>query len=373
MIVFFSHFYHGHFLDLQRFLADLNSRELNFNKIMSIGEQTVNEGRVQDPASLQSKLDELRLRWDAVISMSATKQGRLQNALEIAKEFQMGTKTCLARIADFLEVLKSQGPVTDDRDGIKLQIREFESLKSEIDLEEANVNKILRKGEVILRFCHPNALQIIRHQIALLKRRWLDVTTWAKQRETRLREGEEVLVKEEVMIDELTAWIVTEEETLVEIESIPLPDDYNALFEMLEEHKKKQEGASAKQPCYDKIVKNAKRSSPDKRRTTRTAGRAQHDFTPKEFSNARIAQLSKIWQQLWLHLMERMKKLQKELDEIRIVSTVHPSMKEFLHKATYVLLMSVGSQPLFRHRLMFHKTRSFFSVFPRAVVPWRSD
>lgn len=304
----------------QRFVTELNSRKLNFDKIMSIGEQTVKEGLVQDQASLQSKLDELRSRWDAVISMSATKQGRLQNALEIAKEFQQGTKDCLKRIADFMEVLKSQGPVAESHEEIIHQIEEFDILKKDIDLEEVNVNKMLRKGEVILRFCHPNALQIIRHQIALLKRRWLDVTTWGKQRETRLREGEEILMKEETLIDELTAWITAEEEALMEMESIPLPDDFNAMFDMYEEHRKRQEMATAKQLDYDKVVKNAKRLSPDRRRAVRTPGRAQHDCTAKEFSNPRVAQLSKRWQQLWLNLMERMKKLQKKLDDIRIVS-----------------------------------------------------
>ena len=299
-------------------MSDVNSRKLNFDKIMSIGEQTIKEGRVQDPASLQSKLDELKLRWEAVMSMSETKQGRLQNALEIAKEFQFGTKDCLKRVADFLDILKAQGPVADDRCGIRKQLEEFEVLRKDIDSEEINVNKVLRKGEVIIRFCHPNALQVIRHQMALLKRRWLDVATWAKQRETRLHETEEILIKEETLIDELMEWIVTEEEALVEIENIPLPEDYDALFVMLQEHKARHEKATTKQPDYDKIIKNAKRLSSDKRRSVRTPGKAHLDSGVKEFSNPRVSQLSQRWRQLWLNLMERMKRLQKYLDDIRI-------------------------------------------------------
>ena len=276
------------------------------------------EGRVQDPSSLQSKLDELKLRWEAAVSMSETKQSRLQNALEMAKEFQSGTKESLKRIADFLEVLKSQGPLSDDLDGVRKQLEEFEILKKDIDSEEFNVNKVLRKGEVILRFCHPNALQVIRHQIALLKRRWLDVATWAKQRETRLRETEETLMQEETLIDELVQWIATEEEDLVNVDSIPLPDDYDALFELLQEHKSRHEKATTKQPDYDKIMKSAKKLPGDKRRSVRTPGKAHQNGGPKEFSNPRVSQLSKRWQQLWLNLMDRMKRLQKHLDDIRI-------------------------------------------------------
>ena len=118
------------------------------------------------------------------------------------------------------------------------------------------------------------------------------------------------------------AWIVTEEAALAEVETLPLPDDYDALFALLEEHKVRQGNATSKQPDYDKVVKNAKKISLDKRRSVRTPGKAHDACTGKEFLNPRISQLSKRWQQLWLNLMERMKKLQKRLDDIRIVSEV---------------------------------------------------
>lgn len=47
---------------------------MNFEKIMGIGEQTIRDGHVQDPIALQKKLDELKMRWDAICSMSSTKQ-----------------------------------------------------------------------------------------------------------------------------------------------------------------------------------------------------------------------------------------------------------------------------------------------------------
>ena len=109
------------------------------------------------------------------------------------------------------------------------------------------------------------------------------------------------------------AWIVNEEAALVEVETIPLPDDYDALFRLLEEHKERQQKATAKQPDYDKVVKSAKKVLPDKRRAVRTPGKAHDACTGKEFLNPRISQLAKRWQQLWLNLMDRMKRLQKNL------------------------------------------------------------
>eukprot|EP00794_Sanderia_malayensis_P004728 gene4728-5351_t len=303
----------------KRFESDLNSRRVNFDKVISIGEQTAKEGHVQDPVSLRKRLDALKVKWDSVCSMATTKQGRLQNALILAEEFQSGTKATLGRIGAFLELLKSQGPIVDDVDGIKKQVEEFEKLRAEMDQEETNVNTFLRKGDVILRFCHPSAVQTVRQQTSLLKRRWFDVTTWAKQRETRLHEGEAVLVEEQRLIAELMQWIATEEEMLNESETMPLPDDYDALHKMLEELTKRQEEALSKQPEYDKVVKNAKRASSSKKKvpSIKHPGR-HHDVNGKEFLNPRVTQLAKRWQHLFLAQMERSMKLKKKLNDIRI-------------------------------------------------------
>lgn len=42
--------------------------------------------------------------------------------------------------------------------------------------EEVNVQSAIKKGQVIARFCHPSALQIIQQWIARLKKRWDEVT-----------------------------------------------------------------------------------------------------------------------------------------------------------------------------------------------------
>ena len=42
--------------------------------------------------------------------------------------------------------------------------------------EEVNVQSAVKKGQVIARFCHPSALQIIQQWIARLKKRWDEVT-----------------------------------------------------------------------------------------------------------------------------------------------------------------------------------------------------
>ena len=191
--------------------------------------------------------------------------------------------------------------------------------QKELDLEETNLRTILKKGEVILRFCHPGALQTIRNQIAFLKRRWTDVAGWAKQRDAKLKEGLEKLLFEQKLIETLMSWIINEETTIIEREEIPLPEAYDAVHTLLEEHKGVQQEATKKQDDYDKVTKHAKkRIGSERRRLPKTPGRGREGSFIKEYMNPAVTQLAKRWQNLWLLLMDRLIRLQARLDEIRI-------------------------------------------------------
>ena len=243
----------------------------------------------------------------------------------LAKEFQSGCRANIRRLMDLEEVLKTQGPVADDIMSIRNQIDEFQAFQKELNQEEINVNTCLKKGEVILRFCHPNALQTTRYQINILKRRWFDVSGWAKQRDTRLKEQLELLLEEQRLLEILLMWITEQETTLMERETMPLPEDYNVLTELLDGHKLIQEEATTKQPDVDRVTKHAKRKPvPEKSRlpSYRTPGRPgsmqRSGSWVKEYLNPGVTQLVKRWQHLWLLLINRNRRLQDKLDEIRI-------------------------------------------------------
>ena len=170
-----------------------------------------------------------------------------------------------------------------------------------------------------MRFCHPSSLQTIRNQIAFLKRRWNDVAGWARQRETRLKEGLEKLLTEQKLVELLSGWIIVKESVIVDREKIPLPDDYDVVHALFEEHKLLQEEATGKQSDYDKVTKHAKkRIGQERKRATRTPSRGREASFVKEYLNPAVTQLAKRWQNLWLLLMDRLIRLQAKLDEIRI-------------------------------------------------------
>ena len=304
------------------FQRDLGNRQKNFDSIMKTGEAMLNEGKVDNLEDLQEQLDELSGRWESVCQMSVTKQERLHNAFVLSKEFQSGCKSCVSNLGDLEDELKTQGPIAEDVPSIRQQIEDFASFQEKLDHEEVHVNGVLKKGEVILRFCHPSALQTIRHQIAVVKRRWHDVAGWAQQRKLKLEEGLEQLLEEQRLIEILMIWITEQEIIIEEREKIPLVEDYNVLNELMNEHKVTQAEADGKQPDYVKITKNAKKKPlTDRQRhaMTHNKGRLSSGPESKEFANPQVTQLSKRWQHYWLILMERYRKLQAALEQIRLV------------------------------------------------------
>ena len=87
--------------------------------------------------------------------------------------------------------------MAEDVVGINKMLEDFQHFQQQLDTEEVNVNACLKKGEVIIRFCHPSSLHTVRHQVAIVKKRWTDVSGWARLRKQRLQDGLHELIEEE--------------------------------------------------------------------------------------------------------------------------------------------------------------------------------
>ena len=84
----------------------------------------IDENKVEDPTQLEQRLADLRMRWEAVCAMAATKQDRLENALELAKDFDTSVRTELATLKEFEDTLRGLGPISEDLDGVAAQLEE---------------------------------------------------------------------------------------------------------------------------------------------------------------------------------------------------------------------------------------------------------
>ena len=304
------------------FQKALDKKHRSYDSVIKTGEAMIAEGKVDNVEELKDELEQLKDKWDAVEQMTLTKTERLSSAYALSKEFKIGCSERLQNLSDLEKQLLAQGPIVEEIQGIKEQIEEFHSFEELLEKEEMQVNGCLKKGEVILRFCHPSALQTIRHQVAVVKKRWSDVSSWAKQRKGRLDEGLKVLIEEEIITNELIDWITEKESILEEREKLPLQDDFEIVSRLLEEHNEFKNLAELKQPDYNKIIKAAKRKPiTDLQRRSMTPMRSKSvdlNQMQRDFASPKVEYLSKKWQHFWLLLLNRLTRIQDLLDSIRI-------------------------------------------------------
>merc|ERR1719150_2659178 len=126
----------------------------------------------------------------------------------------------------------------------------------------------------ILKKCHPDAVQVIKHWITIIQSRWDEVSSWALQRLEKLEEHKRQLQELLGLLDELMQWLIGKEQTLVTLEQEPLPDDLEIIRELIVEHQGFMDGLTERQPEIDNVCKpmRPKSTAPSSRRASKAQG-----------------------------------------------------------------------------------------------------
>merc|ERR1719150_2318304 len=129
-------------------------------------------------------------------------------------------------------------------------------------------------AEEILKKCHPDAVQVIKHWITIIQSRWDKVASWALQRQERLEDHKRQLQELLALLDELMQWLIGKEQTLTTLEQEPLPDDLEIIRELIVEHQGFMDGLTERQPEIDNVCKpmRPKSTAPSSRRTSKAKG-----------------------------------------------------------------------------------------------------
>nr|XP_014437050.1 microtubule-actin cross-linking factor 1-like isoform X7 [Pelodiscus sinensis] len=198
-----------------------------------------------------------------------------------------------------------------------------------VEEKRADVNAAVGMGEVILAECHPDCITTIKHWITIIRARFEEVLTWAKQHQQRLETALSELVANAELLEELLSWIQWAETTLIQRDQEPMPQYIDQVKALISEHQSFMEEMTRKQPDVDWVTKTYKRKATEPAHGTfmeksrsnsislsQTALPAMPVFSQSEAKNPRINQLSARWQQVWLRALERQRKLNDTLDRL---------------------------------------------------------
>ncbi|XP_056651159.1 microtubule-actin cross-linking factor 1 isoform X5 [Monodelphis domestica] len=310
------------------FQKELGKRTGTVQVLKRLGRELIENSR-DDTTWVRVQLQELSTRWDTVCKLSVSKQTRLEHALKQAEEFRNAVHMLLEWLSEAEQTLRFRGALPDDTEALQSLIDVHKEFMKKVEEKRVDVNASVAMGEDILAMCHPDCVTTIKHWITIIRARFEEVLTWAKQHQQRLEAALSELIANAELLEELLAWIQWAETTLIQRDQEPTPQNIDRVKSLISEHQAFMEEMTRKQPDVDRVTKTYKRKAIEpthapfieKSRSNRkslgqTAPPPMPLLSQSEAKNPRIHQLSARWQQVWLLALERQRKLNDMLDRL---------------------------------------------------------
>uniref|UniRef100_A0A8B7UIR3 Microtubule-actin cross-linking factor 1 n=1 Tax=Castor canadensis TaxID=51338 RepID=A0A8B7UIR3_CASCN len=311
------------------FQKELGKRTGTVQVLKRSGRELIENSR-DDTTWVKGQLQELSTRWDTVCKLSVSKQSRLEQALKQAEEFRDTVHMLLEWLSEAEQTLRFRGALPDDTEALQSLIDTHKEFMKKVEEKQVDVNAAVAMGEIILGVCHPDCITTIKHWITIIRARFEEVLTWAKQHQQRLEAALSELVANAELLEELLAWIQWAETTLIQRDQEPIPQNIDRVKALIAEHQTFMEEMTRKQPDVDRVTKTYKRKNIEPTHApfiekSRSGSRKSlsHPTPPpmpilsqSEAKNPRINQLSARWQQVWLLALERQRKLNDALDRL---------------------------------------------------------
>ncbi|XP_053274175.1 microtubule-actin cross-linking factor 1, isoforms 6/7, partial [Pleuronectes platessa] len=305
------------------FQKELGKRTGSIQALRRSARDLMETGR-DDTAWVKVQLQELSNRWDTVCALSVTKQTRLQQGLKQAEEFRTAVQVLLEWLSEAEQTLRFRGVLPEEAETLQALLHTHRDFMGTVEERRGGVNKAAGMGESILTLCHPDSITTIKHWITIIRARFEEVLTWAKQHEQRLETALTEVLSNANLLEELLSWLQWAETTLVQRDADSLPQDITQLKSLITEHQTFMEEMTMKQPDVDKVTKTYKRkpaephSSLSERRGARKQQQQQQQQAAMQVpgGNPRLNQLCARWQQVWLLALDRQRKLNDALDRL---------------------------------------------------------
>ncbi|KAM3829784.1 microtubule-actin cross-linking factor 1 isoform 2-T2 [Vipera latastei] len=308
------------------FQKELGKRTGTVQVLKRSGRELIENSR-DDTTWVKVQLQELSSRWDTVCKMSVLKQTRLEQALKQAEEFRTAIHQLLEWLSEAEQSLRFRGALPDDTEALQSLMDVHKEFTKKVEEKRLDVNSAVGMGESILPVCHPDCVTTIKHWITIIRARFEEVLTWAKQHQQRLEVALLELMANAELLEELLTWIQWAETTLIQRDQEP--QDIEQVKALIAEHQSFMEEMTRKQPDVDRVTKTYKRKATEpahgpfleKSRSNRkplnqAAPPPLPILSQSEAKNPRINQLSARWQQVWLLALERQRKLNDALDRL---------------------------------------------------------
>ncbi|XP_072153558.1 microtubule-actin cross-linking factor 1 isoform X36 [Bemisia tabaci] len=246
------------------FEEDLENRADQMDTVQRTGHDLMEKASAADAAAIRSQLNELTTMWSRVTTLTERKTQRLEEALKEAEQLHKSVHALLEWLSDAEMKLRFVTALPDDEQETRAQLTEHEKFMREMAEKEYEKDQTIALAQRILQKAHPDGASVIKHWITIIQSRWDEVSTWAKQREQRLRDHLRSLQDLDTLLEELLAWLARLENQLLQQEAEPLPEEIPIVERLIEEHREFMEQTSSRQHEVDSVCK-ARQIQPERK------------------------------------------------------------------------------------------------------------
>lgn len=208
-----------------------------------------------DATTIRSQLTELNSLWETVSRLTHRRSARLEEALREAERLHKSVHMLLQWLSDAERRLRFTGNAPEDEASAYAQMDEIEKFRKELSNKEPEKDSTLDLAHSVLSKAHPDAVNVIKQWITVIQSRWDEVSQWALQRYQKLATHMQSLKDLDDCLEELLAWLLGLENTLVALKREELPMDIPATEQLIADHKEFMENTQKRQIEVDKVCK----------------------------------------------------------------------------------------------------------------------
>ncbi|XP_035657737.1 microtubule-actin cross-linking factor 1-like [Branchiostoma floridae] len=178
---------------------------------------------IADPADrekIQQQLTDLFQRWDALTTNAADRKQKLEDILEVAKEFKDAHDPLVEWFEATERKLSSQQPIATDPAKMEEDTTEHQALADEVANQEAAVNQVTKAGQSLMELCSDDEQVSVKGQVDSATDRFKDIQEKVRSRGDQLERAKESRRLFGANALALLAWMTEMEETLAKLEVI---------------------------------------------------------------------------------------------------------------------------------------------------------
>ncbi|XP_019645075.1 PREDICTED: microtubule-actin cross-linking factor 1-like [Branchiostoma belcheri] len=172
---------------------------------------------IADPADrqkIQQQLADLFQRWDALTTNAADRKQKLEDILEVAKEFKDAYDPLVEWFEATERKLSSQQPIATDPAKMEEDTKEHQALADEVANQEAAVNQVTKSGQSLMELCSNDEQEAVKGQVDSARDRFKNIQEKVCNRGDQLERAQESRRLFGANALALLAWMTEMEEAL---------------------------------------------------------------------------------------------------------------------------------------------------------------